>query len=157
MKVGLGIDFPEGKGTVGPLSRFTVTACASVQVAAILPAMNVTNPTGSDRSTPATALPDLTWVGHMAEDGGSTTGSSPSSTLTANDHELSLRGPRGDFHVPRTAVTRISRGKFYPWFFMAVRIHHNLPRCSQELQFKPMDTTVGAIFDRLRALGYPVR
>lgn len=111
------------------------------------------------RPAPATRVAhstDSIWEGHMAEDGGSTSGPVPCASLTANVSELCIRGTRGEFHVPRSAIRKISKGKLYPWLFQAVQIHHSLPRCSAELQFKPTSTKLQDVLNQLRELGYPV-
>lgn len=92
----------------------------------------------------------------MADDGGSTFGLTPCAMLIATASELRVRGTRGDFRVPKTAVRRIGGGRLYPWFFRAVQIHHAQPNCSRELQFKPLQASRREIFERLRELGYPV-
>ncbi len=107
-------------------------------------------------SPTSVSAPAIAWQGHMAEDTGSTYGPTPCATLIATPTELWLRGTRGDFRLPRAAVSRIGSGKLDPWFFCAVRIHHNLPKVSRELQFKPMGISRRRVFDQLRELGYPV-
>jgi hypothetical protein len=97
----------------------------------------------------------LVWPGHVADDGGSTTGVRPTGSLTATPAGLVLKSTRGEFRVSREHVTRIGWGRLYPWFFCAVQIHHQEPNCSRELQFRPMGAGVKAILRRLEQLGYP--
>lgn len=109
------------------------------------------------RYTEASARPDETkWEGHMADDVAATSGLDPMALLRATSDYLHLTSTRGDFKVPRTAITKIGRGKFYPWMFSAVRIHHTSPGLPRELQFKPMRAKVADVFGQLRTLGYPV-
>lgn len=93
----------------------------------------------------------------MAEDSGSTFGPIPCATLTATETEICLRGTRGEFRLPRAVVTKIGRGKLYPWFFAAIQFHHQRPKISRELQFKPMNCSRREVLARLAGLGYPVR
>lgn len=92
----------------------------------------------------------------MADDVAATYGPEPMATLVATASELVLSGSRGTYRVPRAAVTRIGRGKLYPWFFRAIRIHHNAAQLPRELQFKPLDSSRDEVKGQLRALGYPV-
>lgn len=91
----------------------------------------------------------------MADDIASTYGPDPLATLTATADELILSGKRGTFRLPRAAVRKLGRGNFYPWFFSAVRLHHNIPGMSVSLQFKPLGVTPQEVRARLVALGYP--
>lgn len=120
--------------------------------------MNVSAPASPARLV-SPSVPGVTsfrWEGHMAEDGGFTSGPLPRATLTATSDELCLQGTRGEFHLPRTAILRIGRGKLYPWFFCALQFHHTLPLGSRELQFMPMTAPRREVRATLRALGYPV-
>lgn len=91
----------------------------------------------------------------MADDVASTYGPEPLASLTATAHELVLSGTRGTFRVPRSAVTRLGRGNFYPWFFSALRIHHSVPGYPENLQFKPQPGHWRDVVARLKSLGYP--
>jgi hypothetical protein len=91
----------------------------------------------------------------MADDVGSTYGHEPLASLTATAEVLILNGTRGNFRVPRTAVRKLGRGKLYPWFFSAVRIHHNVPGFPTDLQFKPLGLRPRNVLAQLRQLGYP--
>jgi hypothetical protein len=93
----------------------------------------------------------------MADDIAATYGPDPLATLTATADELFLVGTRGTFRLPRTAITGIGRGNFYPWFFGAVRIHHTVAGYPDSLQFKPLTVKPRDVIAELRALGYPVR
>jgi hypothetical protein len=93
----------------------------------------------------------------MADDIGATYGAEPLATLTATNEALVLSGTRGTYAVPRAAITRIGRGKMYPWFFSAVRIHHRAPKLPAELQFKPMTVAWREVVQHLGSMGYPVR
>lgn len=104
-------------------------------------------------ATPTTAWHQ--WPGHMADDIAATYGPEPLATLTATPDELVLTSPRGNFRLPRTAITKLGRGNFYPWFFSAVRFHHTISGCPRELQFKPLGTKPGEVRRQLRKLGYP--
>jgi len=110
---------------------------------------------------PAVSAPQspaaLSWSGHMADDVASTYGPDPMATLTATAEALSLTSPRGNFHLPRTAVTKLGRGTFYPWFFSAVRLHHAIRGYPDNLQFKPLGARPAEVREALRGLGYPVR
>lgn len=96
------------------------------------------------------------WDGHMSDDVGATYGHEPLAFLGATERELIVSGTRGMFRIPKTAIRRLGRGKFYPWFFQAVRIHHSVGSFPKELQFKPLSAKPGEVLERLRALGYPV-
>lgn len=92
----------------------------------------------------------------MANVVGNTVGHEPCAVLSANADEIWLKGTLGDFHIPRSAVTKIGRGGMYPWLFMCVRIHHNIPNLPWLLQFKPMKgAKTRDIVARLKLLGYP--
>lgn len=97
------------------------------------------------------------WTGHVSDDVGATSGPLPKASLTATAQELVVVCPRETYRVPRTAVVRIGRGNLYPWFFAGLRIHHNVPGLTKELQFKPMGRPTRELVQRLRVLGYPVR
>lgn len=92
----------------------------------------------------------------MADDVAATYGPEPLASLTATADELVLTGPRGTFRVSRPAVRKLGRGKMYPWFFAAVRIHHDAPNLPRDLQFKPLGLAPRDVLAQLRALGYPV-
>lgn len=98
----------------------------------------------------------LSWPGHMADDVAATYGTDPLANLTAIPEFLSLTSARGDFRVPRAAVTKLGRGNFYPWFFSAVRIHHTVVGLPHSLQFKPLGLKPRDVMAKLRELGYPV-
>lgn len=91
----------------------------------------------------------------MADDIASTYGPEPMASLTATAQELVLSGTRGTFRVPRSAVTRLGRGKMYPWFFAALRIHHSVAGYPDALQFKPQPGHWRDVLARLKSLGYP--
>lgn len=95
------------------------------------------------------------WDGHMSDGIGHTYGLTPMASLSANADELLLSGSRGTFRISRSLVTKLGRGKFYPWFFGAVRIHHDIPGYPDELQFKPTGASLSEVRSRLQALGYP--
>lgn len=92
----------------------------------------------------------------MADDVAATYGREPMATLTVTADGLTLNGTRGNFRLPRTAITKLGRGTFYPWFFAAVRIHHNVPSYPKNLQFKPLVQKPRDLLAQLKALGYPV-
>jgi hypothetical protein len=96
------------------------------------------------------------WTGHMADDVGATYGPEPLATLSATANGLLLSSTRGTFQVPRTAVAKLGRGNFYPWFFSAIRIHHQVPGYPRSLQFKPLGMKSRDLLTQLRQLGYPV-
>jgi hypothetical protein len=104
---------------------------------------------------PTSATP-LSWPGHMADDVAATYGPEPLANLTATAEGLSLSSTRGNFHLPRTAVTKLGRGNFYPWFFAAVRIHHTVRGLPRNLQFKPLGLSPAELRAVLHELGYPV-
>jgi hypothetical protein len=121
--------------------------------------MQPMNATDSQMPNSSTAHPEpgsRTWEGHMADDVGATYGSAPMAALSATTDALVLSGGRGNFRVPRAAVTKVGRGKLYPWLFAAVQIHHTVPGISRELQFKPLNVKPREVLDQLRTLGYPV-
>ncbi len=91
----------------------------------------------------------------MADDVAATYGPEPLATLTATPDELNLTSTRGNFRLPRAAITKLGRGSLYPWLFSAVRIHHDVPGYPRELQFKPLGTKAADLRVQLRALGYP--
>ena len=91
----------------------------------------------------------------MCDGVGMTTGSSPGAVLCANGDEIWLKGRRGDFHVPRSAVLKIGRGGMYPWFFRGIRIRHNVGDYPAVLQFGPIVGKTGNLLAQLKSLGYP--
>lgn len=91
----------------------------------------------------------------MADDVAATYGPEPLASLTATARELVLAGTRGTYRIPRTAVTRVSRGRLYPWFFAGLCFRHTAPGLPTELQFKPMGTHRDEVKRALRELGYP--
>jgi hypothetical protein len=97
----------------------------------------------------------LHWVGHMSDGVGATSGIAPGAVLSANADELWLKGNRGDFHIPRNAVVKISRGRFYPWFFRGLQIRHRIAGYPAELQFLPLEVGARGILAQLKALGFP--
>lgn len=96
------------------------------------------------------------WEGHMADDVSATGGPEPMALLVATSGTLVLVSTRGNFRLPRNAVTKLGRGNFYPWLFSAVRIHHTVAGAPKELQFKPLNCRPADVIGALRALGYPV-
>jgi hypothetical protein len=98
---------------------------------------------------------EFKWPGHMATDIAATFGPDPFATLTATSEALVVSGTLGTFRVPRSAVKRIGRGTLYPWFFGAVRIHHNIPGFPDALQFKPIELKPREIIEQVAGLGYP--
>jgi len=106
-------------------------------------------------STPINAS-EFNWAGHMADDVANTYGPEPMATLTATATELVLSGSRGTFRVPRSGVIRLGRGKLYPWFFSAIRIHHTITNIPRDLQFKPLGLKPGNVLKELSILGYPL-
>jgi hypothetical protein len=98
----------------------------------------------------------LSWPGHMADDIAATYGPEPMANLTATAESLNVSSTRGNFRVPRTAVTKLGRGNFYPWFFSAIRIHHTVQGYPRSLQFKPLGLKPREVLMKLRDLGYPV-
>ncbi|MBK8478844.1 MAG: hypothetical protein IPL39_21930 [Opitutaceae bacterium] len=97
----------------------------------------------------------MRWEGHMADDVASTYGSEPCAALTATPDELRLKGNRGDFRLPRSAITRISRGGLYPWFFKGIRIRHLNTKISSNLQFRTLTGKTNHLLAQLKTLGYP--
>lgn len=96
------------------------------------------------------------WEGHMADDIASTDGPEPMALLVATADYLHLTSTRGNYKLPRNAVTKLGRGKFYPWLFSAVRIHHTVAGFPKDLQFKPGRVKPADVLAQLRTLGYPV-
>ena len=92
----------------------------------------------------------------MADDVAATDGPDPMALLLATNDHLYLSSTRGNFKLPRAAVVKLSRGKFYPWFFSAVRIHHTVREFPRDLQFKPLRAKLADVFAQLRALGYTI-
>lgn len=91
----------------------------------------------------------------MADDVGNTYGPEPMASLTASADLLVLHGTRGTHRIPRSAVTKISRGKMYPWLFKGIRIHHNVAGLPRDLQFQPLSGSWRDVQAQLKALGYP--
>jgi hypothetical protein len=113
--------------------------------------------TKSYRSQPNTdGSTQLSWPGHMADDVAATYGQEPLANLTATPECLNLSSTRGNFRVPRAAVTKLGRGNFYPWFFSAIRIHHTVAGAPRSLQFKPIGLKPREVMTKLGELGYPV-
>jgi hypothetical protein len=96
------------------------------------------------------------WEGHMSNGIGATYGTTPMASLSANSSELMLSSPLGTCRLPRASITKVGRGKLYPWFFAGIRIHHRESKLPDELQFKPLGVTRREILDQLRILGFPV-
>ena len=92
----------------------------------------------------------------MSDGVGSTFGPEPLAHLSADSEHLLLSGNRGNFRLSRSAVTKLGRGGFYPWFFGGIRIRHSIASFPEELVFKPMGVRERDILARLRELGYPV-
>lgn len=99
--------------------------------------------------------PPINWPGHMADDIAATYGPEPLAHLAPTADFLILTSTRGNFRLPRAAVTKLGRGNFYPWFFGAVRIHHTVAGLPHSLQFKPLGLKPREVMAKLRALGYP--
>jgi len=93
----------------------------------------------------------------MCDGVAATYGPTPLAFLSASFDELHLSGTRGNFRLPRSAIRKLGRGKFYPWLFSAVRIHHEVRNYPEELQFKPMGIHSREVLAKLKELGYPVR
>lgn len=93
----------------------------------------------------------------MADDVAATYGPEPMAKLTATSDGLLLESTRGNFRIPKAAVTNIGRGKLYPWFFSGVRIQHAVAAFPKALQFKPLGVPAAEVFNGLRSLGYPVK
>lgn len=91
----------------------------------------------------------------MSDDVGATYGVKPMAYLSASPDEIVISGTRGTHRLPRAAITKIGRGKLYPWFFAGIRIRHTLTAVPSELQFKPMDVERVEVLGALRSLGYP--
>jgi len=91
----------------------------------------------------------------MCDGVGTTAGPEPGAVLCANADEIWLKGRRGDFHLPRSAVVKVGRGRMYPWFFRGIRIRHNVAGYPAELQFGPFVGATRAILAQLKSLGYP--
>ncbi|MBL9188695.1 MAG: hypothetical protein JNK23_14530 [Opitutaceae bacterium] len=117
--------------------------------------MNLSTDTIASSAPLSHATPRHQWSGHAADDVASTYGPEPLATLTATPDELILTSTRGNFRLPRTAVTRIGRGNLYPWLFSAVRIHHSISGYPRALQFKPLGAKTSDVRLQLQALGYP--
>ena len=117
--------------------------------------MTAVSASHSDPSAAGWDKGEIKWPGHMADDVASTYGPEPLAMLTATPNELVLHGTRGTFRVPRSAVTRLGRGKMYPWFFSALRIHHSVTGYPDALQFKPQPGHWRDVLTRLKTLGYP--
>ena len=109
----------------------------------------------SAQPTPATSPGILRWEGHMSDGVGTTYGGEPLAFLEAGPKEIHLSGTRGTFRVPRTAIQKIVRGGFYPWFFGGIRIRHNVPGFPEFLLFKSMTASSREILGQLQGLGYP--
>jgi hypothetical protein len=105
--------------------------------------------------TDVPASEGLKWEGHMADDVASTYGPEPMAVLLASADSLYLSSSRGNFRIPRSAVVRLGRGNFYPWFFSALRIHHQVAGYPRSLQFKPLHTTWRQVIAELKQLGFP--
>lgn len=117
--------------------------------------MNTVSDRRPDLPAPSASDDEIKWPGHMADDIANTYGPEPLASLTATAEHLVLSGTRGTFRVPRSAVTRLGRGKMYPWFFSALRIHHSVAGYPEALQFKPQPGHWRDVLARLKSLGYP--
>jgi hypothetical protein len=85
-----------------------------------------------------------------------TSGPEPGAVLCANVDEIWLKGHRGNFHLPRSAVVKIGRAGLYPWFFRGIRMRHNVAGYPADLQFGPWVTKTRDALAKLKSLGYPV-
>jgi len=117
--------------------------------------MNPIDPKSFKESSVPANEHELKWEGHIADDTGATDGPDPLALLIATKEELFLRSTRGNYRLPRAAITKLGRGRLYPWFFSAVRIHHAIPGLPKDLQFKPLHLSPRGVLAQLRALGYP--
>lgn len=118
--------------------------------------MNATQPKSYHAEPNTDGSTQLSWSGHMADDIAATYGPDPLANLTATADFLHLTSTRGNFRMPRAAVTRLGCGNFYPWFFAAMRIHHTVSGYPRSLQFKPLGLKPRELMTKLRELGYPV-
>jgi hypothetical protein len=99
---------------------------------------------------------DDRWEGHMCDGVGSTYGPKPTAFLYANSDEILLTGSRGAFRLLRSSISKIGRGKLYPWMFGGITIRHNVASFPKELQFQAMGVRSREILNRLRELGFPM-
>ena len=91
----------------------------------------------------------------MSDDVGATFGVEPMAYLSATRDELVISGSRGTHRLPRAGITKIGRGKMYPWFFAGIRVRHTVTTVPAELQFKPLGVHWREVLRALRELGYP--
>src|SRR5687767_825681 len=110
----------------------------------------------SGTSPSSTTSEEIRWEGHIADDVAATYGPEPLAMLTVMADGLNLTSTRGNYRLPKAAVTKLGRGTFYPWLFSAVRIHHNIAGYPKNLQFKPHRLKPRELLEQLRTLGYPV-
>ena len=88
---------------------------------------------------------------------GTTFGHVPGALLMVTPDELRLKGNRGDFRIPRTEVTKLTRSSLYPWFFRGVRIQHRITGIPAVLRFNALSVSTRELLTRLGALGFPTR
>jgi hypothetical protein len=117
--------------------------------------MHAAQPSSHPILTHNSAAVPVRWEGHMCDDVGCTYGATPLAFLSATSEELLLCGNRGSFRFSRETIRKLGRGKMYPWFFAAVRIHHDVPNIPRNLQFKPIGVRAREVLARLKELGYP--
>ena len=135
--------------------RLNLLHSASLVGVHILVPMNAADPKSIASFTAASTEAGVKWEGHMADDVAATFGPDPLALLIATTDSLYLSSTRGNFRLPRNAVVGLGRGKFYPWFFSAVRIHHTIPGYPKALQFKPLRVPPREVLKQLHLLGYP--
>lgn len=91
----------------------------------------------------------------MSDGSTATHGHAALATLTASANELIVSGQLGTFRIPRAAVTRIGRGKWYPWLFAGIVIYHKVPGCASALPSSAIGTLARGLRQKLADFGYP--
>ena len=151
----VGPPFPQLGDTVARLARLRVPAARlSVPTVGVSP-FRLRHMHVPTNSVPPSSTGPLRLEGHMADDVAATFGPKPGAVLQATTDELWIQGNRGDFRIPRTAITAINRGGLYPWFFKGIRVRHSIDGLPRRILFLPFEGDTAALLNQLQALGFP--
>ena len=81
----------------------------------------------------------------------------PFGKMTLSPDRIELTSLLGHYSLARDDVRSIERGKFFPWIWMGIRIHHARDGYPARLMFSPfLFWRRGRILEHLKRLGYKV-